>query len=144
MTETEKLLALALPFVWLGLILGISAIETPLKFRAPGITRELGLGIGRLVFKALNRVELALAAVLAIVVVHRVRDWPLALLCAIVALLAVQVVALRPRLDASVVRILAGEQVPPSKLHVAYIALETAKLVLLPVLGAVLAARWIA
>ena len=144
MSHAEKLLAIALPFVWLGLLIGISAIETPLKFRAPGITLELGLGIGRLVFRALNRVELVIAAVLVIVVAHRARDWPLALLGVIVALLLVQTFSLRRKLDARVARRLAGEDVPPSSLHVAYIALESAKLVLLPALGAILAWRWLA
>ena len=50
---------LVLPALWLGLIIGISLIEAPLKFQAPGITIPLGLGIGRLVFTAMNIVELA-------------------------------------------------------------------------------------
>ena len=48
---------LVLPAVWLGLIIGISLIETPLKFQAPGMTIPLGLGIGRLVFAAMNIAE---------------------------------------------------------------------------------------
>ena len=32
-------------FVWLGMVLAISFLETPPKFRAPGITLPLGLGI---------------------------------------------------------------------------------------------------
>ena len=52
---------IAVPFIWLGMVLAISFLETPLKFRAPGITVPLGLGIGRLVFRALAVVELALA-----------------------------------------------------------------------------------
>ena len=55
--------AVAAAFVWLGMVLAISFIETPLKFRAPGVTLQIGLGIGRLVFRALNACELALAAV---------------------------------------------------------------------------------
>src|SRR3546814_4917970 len=54
--------ATAFTFVWLGMVLAISFIEAPLKFRAPGVTIPLGLGIGRLVFRALNSVELLLAA----------------------------------------------------------------------------------
>jgi hypothetical protein len=144
MSHAEKIVAIALPFVWLGLVVGISAIETPLKFRAPGITTQLGLGIGRLVFRALNLAEMAIAAVLAVVVGHRARDWPLVLLCTIIALLLVQTLYLRRKLDARVVRILAGEDVPPSSLHIGYIALEGVKLVLLPALGAGLAWRWLA
>ena len=119
-------------------------IEAPLKFRAPGITRALGLGIGRLVFRALNVAEFAIAAVLIAVLAHVARGGPLALLCAIVAILSCQVLYLRPRLDARALRVIAGDDVPRSSLHVAYIALEGAKLVLLPTLGAWLASRWIA
>ena len=54
--------AVAAVFVWLGMVLAISFLEAPLKFRAPGITIQLGLGIGRLVFRALNICEVALAA----------------------------------------------------------------------------------
>jgi hypothetical protein len=143
-THAEQLLAIALPFVWLGLVIGISAIETPLKFKAPGITLALGLGIGRLVFRALNRVELVIAAVLTAVVAHRAHGWPLVLLGVTDALLLVQVFWLRPRLDRRAVRIIEGEDAPPSSLHIVYIALELLKLLLLPVIGAGLAWRWIA
>ncbi|WP_373865557.1 MULTISPECIES: hypothetical protein [Pseudonocardia] len=51
---------LAATWVWVGMVLAISFIEAPLKFRAPGITTVLGLGIGRLVFRALNIAELVL------------------------------------------------------------------------------------
>ncbi len=61
--------AVAAIFVWLGMVLAISFIEAPLKFRAPGVTLQIGLGIGRLVFRALNGTELLLAAVLAVALV---------------------------------------------------------------------------
>ncbi|HPZ93893.1 MAG TPA: hypothetical protein PK871_03115, partial [Mycobacterium sp.] len=53
--------AVAAVFVWLGMVLAISFLEAPLKFRAPGVTIQLGLGIGRLVFRALNICEVVLA-----------------------------------------------------------------------------------
>ena len=143
MTHAQQLLAIALPFTWLGLVLGISVLETPLKFRAPGITLPLGLGIGRLVFRALNRVELVLAVVLTIVVAQRAPSWPLAVLGVVDALLLAQVLWLRPRLDRRALLIIAGDEAPASSLHIAYIALEVAKLVLLPLIGAGLAWRWI-
>jgi len=52
--------AVAAVFVWLGMVLAISFLEAPLKFRAPGVTIQLGLGIGRLVFRALNICEVVL------------------------------------------------------------------------------------
>jgi hypothetical protein len=144
MRRTEQLIAIALPFLWLGLILGISVIETPLKFRAPGITTALGLGIGRLVFHVLNLVELVIACVLVIVVARQARDWPFALLAGVLAILLVQAFWLRPLLDDRAVRVIAGEDVPASSLHLAYIAFEGVKLVALPVLGVVLTRRWLA
>jgi hypothetical protein len=64
MPAPGQVIGTAVAFVWLGMVLAISFLETPLKFRAPGITLPLGLGIGRLVFRALNTVEVVLAAAL--------------------------------------------------------------------------------
>lgn len=144
MRRTEELIAIALPFVWLGLVLGISVIETPLKFRAPGITTPLALGIGRLVFRALNAVEIAIASVLAFVIARQARDWPLVVFGVLAGILLVQAFWLRRALDRRALRLIAGEEVPPSSLHLLYIALECAKLIALPVLGAALALRWLA
>jgi hypothetical protein len=66
MRSAGQAVALAVPFVWLGMVLAISFLEAPLKFRAPGITLPLGLGIGRLIFRALNLAEIGLAALLTI------------------------------------------------------------------------------
>jgi hypothetical protein len=48
-----------LPFAWSGMGAALSCLETPLKFRAPGMSRPLAAGIGRLVVKALNSIEAA-------------------------------------------------------------------------------------
>ena len=140
-----EVLQLAVPFIWLGAVLGISFLEAPLKFRAPGITVPLGLGIGRLVFTALNRLELILAAVLTAAMlagdVGLAADLPTALLVALWVLLAVQQVVLRPRLNRRTSLILAGANLPRSRQHLAYVALEGAKVVLLPVLGILLMLR---
>jgi hypothetical protein len=94
----------AVPFTWLGMVLAISFLETPLRFRAPGITVPLGLGIGRLVFRALAVAELALAVALTVALVLAVgtgvvgaATWTLIAL--LWAVLAVQAGVLRPRLD---------------------------------------------
>jgi hypothetical protein len=47
------------------MVLAISFLEAPLKFRAPDVTLRVGLGIGRLVFRARNTAEALFAAVLA-------------------------------------------------------------------------------
>jgi hypothetical protein len=142
--RAEEIIAIGLPFVWLGLVVGISFIETPLKFRAPGITTPLALGIGRLVFRALNVTELVLACVLAAILVARAPDWPLVLVVIVLAIVLVQTLWLRPSLDARARRLIAGGELPSSSLHLLYIAFEGVKVIALPTLGAALAARWLA
>lgn len=132
-------IAVALVFAWLGLVLGISFIEAPLKFRAPGITRELGLGIGRLVFKALNASEIVVAAVGLIALARDEtpsRIW--ACYLALVAIVAVQTFMIHTVMDRRAARIVEGEMLPASNQHYVYIGLELVKVVLLVVTGVML------
>lgn len=128
--------AVAVTFTWVGLVVGISFIEAPLKFRAPGVTTPIGLGIGRLVFRALNSVETVLAVVLGATLFVGLGDTTaaVALVVAIVAL-AVQLLAVRPPLTRRSDVILAGGDAPRSGAHHAYVALESVKLVALLVGG---------
>lgn len=129
----------AVTFVWLGMVLAISFIETPLKFRAPGVTIPVGLGIGRLVFRALNLAEAALALVLIAAVVLGAPTVAVVVLTAVaVCVLAAQLVVVRPRLNRRSDRVLAGENLPRSTTHLYYIALEAAKVLTLIALGATL------
>src|SRR5690554_4478538 len=48
-------------FLWIGFVCAISFLEAWLKFQAPGVTLAIGLGIGRLVFGLLNKVEWVMA-----------------------------------------------------------------------------------
>lgn len=129
----------ALPVLWIGLIVAISFIEAPLKFQAEGITIPLGLGIGRLVFAALNITEAVLLVMLTIVTfwprVARVsRDrvwWWLAL--ALVFLFKVAIV--RPPLNARTDLVLAGADPGQSLWHYVYIACDLVTLVLLLVVS---------
>lgn len=121
-----------LPMLWTGMVLAISFLEAPLKFRAPGITTVLGLGIGRLVFAAVERVQLVLAALLLIAAaVIRPERSVLVWLGIAVALLAVQVLVIRPPLARRSDRVLAGEDLPRSHAHYWYITAEVAKVVAL-------------
>jgi hypothetical protein len=118
----------AVSFTWLGMVLGISFLEAPLKFRAPGVTPRLGLGIGRVVFRALNRVELALLVVaLVAAALGPGRVGRLTALAPAAVILAGQLFVVRPRLNRRADRVLAGEQSPRSRAHHAYVVLEVAK-----------------
>jgi hypothetical protein len=129
-------LTAAVAFGWLGMVAGVSFLEAPLKFRAPGITPRLGLGIGRLVFAALNRVELVLLAVIAVaLLVGAPSPAMVAAAAAVAGLLAVQLTLIRPVLNRRSDRVLAGEDVPRSRAHLGYVALEVAKVAALVWLG---------
>ncbi|WP_067841577.1 hypothetical protein [Nocardia lijiangensis] len=127
--------------LWLGMVLAISFLEAPLKFRAPGVTLALGLGIGRIVFRALNIAEAVLAVVLvlsAVVLGPNAATW--IWLGLAVAILATQILVIRPPLTRRSDRVLAGEELPRSHAHYWYIGLEVAKVVALIGLAIVAAA----
>jgi hypothetical protein len=129
-------LAVAVVFVWLGMVLAISFLETPLKFRAPGVTLQIGLGIGRLVFRALNLVELVFATVLVVVLLVAAPPARVVVGVALaVTVLVVQVAMVRPVLTRRSDRVLAGESPPRSRAHYWYVGLELVKLVALPTTG---------
>ena len=123
-------------FLWLGMVLAISFLETPLKFRAPGVTVPIGLGIGRLVFRALNAVEAVLAVlVVAALVAGDVTAGTVVASVVAVVVLALQLGAIRPVLNRRSDRVLAGEDLPRSRAHLGYIATEAIKVVALVVTG---------
>jgi len=120
------------------MVLAIS-VEAPLKFRAPGITRPLGLGIGRLVFRALNAAEIVLATATAITLALAPHPFAATvLMIALAATLAAQVLVLRPRLEARAQLIIDGGTPPRSRVHLAYIVLEGGKLLMLGAFGIIL------
>ena len=132
-------IAVAITFVWLGMVLAISFLEAPLKFRAPNVTLQIGLGIGRLVFRALNTVEVAFALVIVAVVASGPTPVRIAVALAVaIAALAIQLIAVRPRLTRRSDRVLAGAEGPRSHAHYVYVGLEAAKTVALLVAGILL------
>lgn len=131
--------AVAVIFVWLGMVLAISFLEAPLKFRAPNVTLQIGLGIGRLVFRALNTVEVCFALlVVAIVVAGPAPVGITAAIFVAAGALAVQLIAVRPRLTRRSDSVLAGSDGPRSRAHYAYVGFEVVKVAALIVAGILL------
>lgn len=124
-----------LPPVWLGMVSAI-AMEAQLKFQAPGITRELGLGIGKIVFTALNRIECAIAVILAIVFFAFAATKSARIVFVIILMiLAAQTFWLMPDLMARIDLITGGQTPPESGTHFIYIAFEIIKDVCLLILS---------
>jgi hypothetical protein len=137
--STGSAIAIAVTFVWLGMVLAISFLEAPLKFRAPNVTLQIGLGIGRLVFRALNTVEVAFALVIVAIVVSGPTPLRIAVAFAVaIAALAIQLIAVRPRLTRRSDQVLAGSEGPRSHAHYVYIGMEAVKTVALLVAGILL------
>lgn len=127
--------AVAVVFVWLGMVLAISFLESPLKFRAPGVTVPIGLGIGRLVFRALNSFEVAFAvtSLTALVLDGTAPGAGIGVLIAVTAL-GVQLVAVRPVITKYSDAVLAGTTAvreKRSRAHHAYVVLEVIKVLAL-------------
>ena len=132
-------IAVAAIFLWLGMIAAISFLEAPLKFRAPGVTLPIGLAIGRLVFRALNTVEMVLAViVIGAFAVDTPRTATMIAVAVAVLVLHVQLLAIRPRLRRRSDAVLAGAGSSSSSLaHQGYLAAEVVKAIALPVGGVV-------
>lgn len=133
-----RVLRIILPTLWVGMIAAISFLEAPLKFQAPGITIPLGLGIGRLVFTALNIAELFL-----LVAVTLVSLWPriarasggfLTAVAVLWGIALIKIFGVRPPLNARSDIIVAGGDPGPSILHYLYIGMDLLTLAALLVL----------
>ncbi|WP_267615961.1 hypothetical protein [Gordonia bronchialis] len=136
--STPAAVLIAVTFLWLGMVIAISFIEAPLKFRAPGVTIPIGLGIGRLVFRALNTVE-AICAIVVVVAAVVAGGWtgaavPVTAGVAVIALV-VQLVGVRPMLTRRSDQVLAGHEGPRSRTHFVYVGLELVKVIALVWLG---------
>lgn len=133
---TPTAIQVAITFVWLGMVLAISFLEAPLKFRAPQVTLQIGLGIGRLVFRALNTVELVFAVgIVLAALVSRPSVTVTAASAVAVTALAAQLLVVRPKLNRRSDEVLAGRVGPRSRGHYVYVALELIKVVALIVAG---------
>lgn len=137
MTAADATAAAAV-FTWLGMVVAISFLEAPLKFRAPGVTVRIGLGIGRLVFRGLNTAEAILATVLLVSAAAAAQLPPARVIAAgatAIAVLLIQLAVVRPRLSRRSDRVLTGEDVPRSHAHYAYVGLELVKVAALLLTG---------
>ena len=133
----RKFIQVAIPFIWFGAIGAISFMEAPLKFQAPGITLPLGLSVGRLIFFALNKIEIVLAAIflLSLIGPRTIGRASVLIFGAIALILFAETVWLLPVLDVRAAQVIAGTAEPFSNLHIVYIAFDAIKFILLFVLG---------
>jgi hypothetical protein len=141
MKKLAVLLQRILPPLWCGMVLAIGFLEAPLKFKAPSVTREIGLGIGKLVFSALNSVEWAIAVLLAFALFTVSKSKVLRFVFGkLMLVLLLQTFWLIPDLINRADVIIAGGTPPASSTHIIYIIAESMKVLLLIVFSAL--ANW--
>lgn len=134
MKSTKSPFLIISTFLWVGFVCAISFMEAWLKFQAPGITLPLGLGIGRLVFNALNKVEwvFALAIIFYLIKEGYYNSRNIISLFAIpLVILIIQSVWLLPMLDYRAQLHIDEVFVASSYHHIYYVAAETLKVICL-------------
>jgi hypothetical protein len=130
MAAVNNPIAVVTVYLWIGFVCAISFMEAWLKFRAPGVTLPLGLGIGRVVFNALNKVEIVFAlTILCSFFVSRQQLLSLHSLFFFipVLILIVQTFWLLPLLDKRAELLINGFNARPSRLHLYYVVGEVLK-----------------
>lgn len=128
-------LFLAIAFVWVGMLAGVSFVATPVKFTAPGLSLPVALEVGRVTFDLFSRIEWALTTALLFASVPGTSRARIALAVLVAVVVTVQASWLLPALDARVAVVVAGNPLPASYHHTAYAIAEAAKLLLLAVAG---------
>lgn len=131
-------LAIVFTFLWIGFVCAISFMEAWLKFRAPGITIPLGLGIGRLVFDALNKVEWIFIFAISfqmIIAKAKLLSFKMLPFYIAVVLVLLQSIWLLPALDIRAEMHIQGLAVSPSNLHIYYVGFEVIKTISLTIFG---------
>lgn len=121
-------------FIWVGFICAISFMESWLKFQAPNITTEIGLGIGKLVFGALNIMEFVFMVIItsSYIVLFKKRKLQLSsAFLIVITIVLVQTFWLLPTLSQRAELIIQNVQVQKSNFHVVYVLLEIIKTICL-------------
>lgn len=135
--STKSVKMSSVVFVWIGFLLAISFMESWLKFKAPGVTLEAGLSIGKLVFNVLNKVELSLIVLLVVFAFlgDQTRFYKELFFLIPVIIVLIQTFILLPQMNHRVTLLLQKEVLKPSNLHFYYVGGEVLKLTSLFVLG---------
>jgi hypothetical protein len=123
-------------FIWIGFVCAISFMEAPVKFTAPHLNLQVGVEVGRQVFKALNHVEIVFGMLSLVLLVMNSYNRTIAIMLGIaILLLLLQTLWLLPQLHHRVQIIIEGGKPQPSVLHIIYIITDGLKVIILFFLG---------
>ncbi len=131
-------LVFGISFFWLGLMLAISFLETPLKFQVPGMTLPIALELGKIMFGVSTNIQLGLMILIFLNFIFNAKQLSKIMLVSSILLaliLGLEKFWMLPILDARADILASGKGLPPTSLHDYFIYAEVAKLVLIVSLG---------
>ena len=122
--------------LWIGTVVGVSLIATPVKFRAPSLTRPVALEVGKVTFTLFTRIEWAVFLLLALPILLCGQELlMLIVLLSLLAIVCAQSFWLLPVLAKRADAVAAENgTLPESRVHRLYVLAELSKLGLLMML----------
>lgn len=128
--KITTILIISLSFIWVGLIMGISFLEAPLKFQVPDITLVIALGIGKLVFSALNKIEWIISILIIISLVLIKSNKKIWILYSLpIIILIIQSIWFLPELMQRAEMIINKQELPESNSHILFAICEGLKFI---------------
>ncbi|MCF8338498.1 MAG: hypothetical protein K9I74_11015 [Bacteroidales bacterium] len=131
-------IAIFAAFFWAGCVSSISFMEAWVKFRAKGVTKPIGLSIGKKVFSNLNKVEWGVWLLFSVFYILNIPfklTGSLTMYTLITIILILQSAYFYPQLSFRANKIIEGQQPPKSAIHLINAILEGAKVGMIIVTG---------
>ncbi|MCB0272440.1 MAG: hypothetical protein KDD46_05450 [Bdellovibrionales bacterium] len=136
-----KILTANIFWVYLGLLLGVSFIATPIKFKAPSLMLPVALDVGRVTFHYFHKIEWCFVLMALFGAIWTKQPLVIGLSILLVVILLVDGLYFLPKLDQRIDLIMQGEVLTKSWLHKGYVVLEISKVVLCIVSGVYMQGR---
>ena len=136
-TEIKYPLVFALSCFWLGLLIAVSFLETPLKFQVPGMTLPIALELGKIMFGISTNIQIVLILIMGFSCLSNKEKLNTKLIITFFLLaltLGLEKFWMLPILDARADVLANGKGLPPTPLHNYFIYAEVTKVVLLVVM----------
>jgi len=128
MTDVYESLQKLLPAIWLGMLIGVSFIATPVKFQAGSLSLPVALDVGRVTFHLFSRIEWIMAMLLIMALLAGGSPTRLKIVsCVLLSLILIEGIWLLPNLYARAHAIISGNTPAPSSHHILYAATELLK-----------------
>ncbi len=128
----------AVSFFWLGLVIAVSFLETPLKFQVPGMTLPIALELGKTMFGISTNIQLGLMILVFFnffLNPSKLNKFIIFTGVLLALILVLEKFWMLPILDARADVLATGKGLPPTPLHNYFIYAECIKVILLLSIG---------